>query len=284
MFGQSQKDAELFKRIQALSINGYDYYNIDGVTISCQVTNIPFSKRQISKSLKIDESQLLHSVDYISQKNLFFEKSDTICDNIIQYNYNIVIEDENGYITHILYMSFNKQCYELQRILTPIIVSKQIPESVFNKANVFNTINFAGREVDLNTYTCEWRNVNSLQCRYHGQMSWSVHKDSLDAVQSLELKQYITAHCKYDNVKVLADEDIDILVEEQDLVARRITYDASRIFINRGNVNTKSLIIYYFVVPARGNFVSCVLSHWNNDIIEEDTKLPSLLEKIIQLK
>lgn len=76
MFGQLQKDAELFKRIQALSINGYDYYNIDGVTISCQVTNIPFSKRQISKSLKIDESQLLHSVDYISQKNLFFEKSD----------------------------------------------------------------------------------------------------------------------------------------------------------------------------------------------------------------
>jgi hypothetical protein len=158
---------------------------------------------------------------------------------------------------------------------------------VFNK-KFFNTLSFAGRKVDLETYICQWKNVNSCQCPYHGQMSWSVHSDSADAVKSIVLQRYITAHCKSKDLKAITDETIDIIFEGQKLKAQRITYQAENetatLLLNTGGGNTQALIIYYVVAPIRGNYVSCIMSHWKNDLIEEESNLPSLLEKVMELK
>ena len=46
----------------------------------------------------------------------------------------------------------------------------------------------------------------------------------------------------------------------------------------------KSLNIYYVAENVRDKNISCVMSFWNNDDINPETKLPALLEKIIILK
>lgn len=286
-WSQQYTETKLFERLQAISENDYDYYNIDGITISCQVTNILFSKENICSNLSLSDSMLSKSSPFITQKNYTFEKVDTISNKYYQYNTNFFIQNEKGHIVHIIYMSPNKRCSELQRKLTQLIIDRKIPETVFNK-KFFHTISFAGRKVDLETYACRWANVNSVQCPYHGQMSWSVHADSSDARQTLELQRYVTAHADYKNFKAIADETIDIIFEGQHIKAQRITYQPEKelgaLLLNTGGGNTQALIIYYVMAPVRGYYVSCVMSHWNNDLIEADSKLPSLLEKVMKLK
>ena len=289
-FGQQESSARLFERLQAISENNIDYYNIDGITISSQVINIPFSKENICKGLSsLKESVLSKSVIFLSQKNFVYEKIDTLCNKFLQYNTNYFIENEKGHITHIIYMSIDKQCAELQKTLTPLIVEKKIPETVFNK-EFFNTLNFAGRKIDLGTYACRWTNVNCVQCNYRGEMNWSVHRDSLDAVKSVEQQRYITANCNFKkgDAKAVIENEINIIFEGQPLKASRITYqlegEIGKLLLNTGGGNTRSLIIYYVVAPVRNNYVSCVMSHWNNDFLEEESGLPLLLGKVMQLK
>ena len=45
----------------------------------------------------------------------------------------------------------------------------------------------------------------------------------------------------------------------------------------------KTLTIYFVASPAAKNFVSCVMSFWNNDSIGT-SGLPALLEEVMQLK
>ncbi len=45
----------------------------------------------------------------------------------------------------------------------------------------------------------------------------------------------------------------------------------------------KTLTIYYIAEKVRGNYLSCVLSYWNNDVITE-TGLPPLLNEVMKLK
>ena len=46
----------------------------------------------------------------------------------------------------------------------------------------------------------------------------------------------------------------------------------------------KNLTVYYVAENVRNKNISCVMSFWNNDQINPETKLPPLLEKIIKLK
>ena len=46
----------------------------------------------------------------------------------------------------------------------------------------------------------------------------------------------------------------------------------------------KSLTIYYVAENIRGKNVSCVMSFWNNDQINLESRLPPLVEKLMKLK
>ncbi len=284
---QHGSETNLFERLQAISVKGIDYYNIDGITISCQITNIPFSRDNICRNLSIKEAMLTKTALCISQNNFVFQKVDTLCDYIVQNNTNYFVENEKGNITHIIFMEVGKHSIELQKVLTNLIIKRKIPKTVFNKG-FFNTLNFAGRKVNLETHFCQWVQVNNIQHHYHGQMNWSVHIDSLDATKTVEAQRYITANCKSEDMKSLTDELINIVFEGNRVKARRITYqidsELDPLLVNTGAGKTRSLTIYYIVAPVRGNYISCIMSHWNNDFIEEESGLPSLLEKFMKFE
>jgi hypothetical protein len=283
------QDGGLFHRLQAITENGIDYYNVDGVIITCQVTNVPLSKRNICQGLKINESDLKESNLITTAANFMFEKIDTLCSPVVQYNTNFIFENEKGHMTHIIYMSPYKRCTELQKTLTPLVLERKIPETVFNKS-VFNTLNFAGRKIELGTYMCYWTAVNTVQWPYHGEMNWSVHKDSLDAAQCIDAQFHVSAHCrtKEMDVEIVSDRQVDVWFEGVAAKARKVVHklkgESAELLECTNDGNTRSLIIYYVAAPVRGNWVSCTMSFWNNDFIEQQSGLPLLLEKVMQLK
>ena len=46
----------------------------------------------------------------------------------------------------------------------------------------------------------------------------------------------------------------------------------------------KTLTIYYVAEKVRGNYMNCVMSFWNNDVINPETNLPPLLDEVMKLK
>jgi hypothetical protein len=46
----------------------------------------------------------------------------------------------------------------------------------------------------------------------------------------------------------------------------------------------KSLTVYYVAEKVRGNYLSCIMSFWDNDEINPETQLPPLLEKVMKLE
>ncbi len=287
----AQHDNTILNRLQAIANGGVDFYNVDGVTVTYEVTQLEFTKANICKQYKQyvpNESELKQSDPTISKLNFVVERADTACGNIVLYTTYYFVELSPKSTAAIIYSSPGKNDKTLQHTLNPLILDKKIPDSVFNKM-FFNSINFAGRKIELGTYMAKWTNINTVQWSYHGEMNWSVHRDSLDAALSVEMQRKITRECNSNDIEmsVASDDTIKIIFEGVPATARKTVFKAegetAALLEPTGGGGTKELIIYYVVAPVRGNWVSCVMSHWNNDTIEE-SGLPELLEKVMKLQ
>lgn len=144
-----------------------------------------------------------------------------------------------------------------------------------------DSINFAGRKIKLGT-SCNWTNVNTVQCPSYGEMNWSVHKELEDAKNTVDQQFAITK--SRNNGKVISEETVEIEFEGTETTAKKVIYDFTGITSVLVNMSGgKTLTIYYVATEIRGNYVSCVLSFWNNDTITENGLAP-LLEKVMKLK
>ena len=123
--------------------------------------------------------------------------------------------------------------------------------------------------------------TNNVQCPYYGQMNWSIHKNLQDATQTMN-NQYTVTKLKKGG-KIVSEELVNVTFEGSEIKAKKIIYDIKGInSLLVGMSGGKTLTIYYVASPVRGNFVSCVMSFWNNDTINK-SGLPSLLEEVMKL-
>lgn len=286
--GLGQTD-NVLERLRGLSQNGIDFYNIDGVTVTSRVESKKLTTANIFdlyKEFVISESSITNSDKQLKVPNYVYERTDTAACGVVQYTTYYFIENPDGTFTTTSYGSADKNDKELQRRMNMLIMEKKIPQAAFGKM-YFNTIDFAGRNIELGTYACRWANVNSVQWMYHGQMNWTIHKDFADAEQQTKV-QYLTTKEQRDKegMEDVSDEMINVVFEGIPTKARKIISqikgDNLELLKSSGSGDTESLTIYYVTVPLRGNYVSCVMSHWNNDFIEE-SGLPALLEKVMKL-
>lgn len=280
-YGQLNDD--LFSRLQAISNSGIDFFNVDGIEITSQKIYTSFSPKSISKSFKqykIKKSELIIGDSLLGIQNYYIfktqEKPKGLHNNMSYY----FVKGSDNSILGFTFASINKMNKDFERKFIKLVVQNKIPKSVYNNLQI-DSIDFAGRKIPLGS-SCNWMGVNNVQCRYYGQMNWSVHNDLEDAK--------ITANNQFESVifrkngKVVMDTLINILFEGTETTARKIIYDYTGVTSALvGMSGGKTLTIYFVATAVRDNYVSCVMSFWNNDQINP-SGLPPLLEQLMKLK
>jgi len=273
----------IFDRLQAITNNGLTIYNIDGYTIASQSLKYSFSKKGLKKAFRkysIKKKDKRTKDKQLTYNNFYVINNEEITKNIVQNNSCYFIENHKKRITMIQFSSINKKSKEFERIIVNSIMQKKIPKENFASMTI-DSINFAGRKIKLGN-SCNWTNVNTVQCPYYGEMNWSVHKELEDAKNSVKQQFEITKSRK--GGKVISEEIVEIEFEGTDTKAKKVIYDFTGIkSLLVGMSGGKTLTIYYVATEVRNNYVSCVLSFWNNDTITENGLAP-LLEKVMKLK
>jgi hypothetical protein len=278
----AQNDS-IYNRLQAINTNAFIFYNIDGYTITSETLNYPFNEKSLKKvyrkySIKKDEKKTKN--EQLPFNNYYVTNDQEISENLFQNNSYYFIENLEKRITIIQFSSINKRNKEFEQIIVRPIIENTIPSENYASMTI-DSINFAGRKIKLDT-GCNWTNVNTVQCPYYGAMNWSVHKDLEDAKNTVEQQFEITKLKK--SGKVISEETVDIEFEGTETKARKVVYDFTGMTSVLASLSGgKTLTIYYVATKVRGNYVSCVLSFWNNDTITENGLAP-LLEKVMKLK
>lgn len=278
----AQENIAIFSRLQAISNSGTDFLNVDGIEITSQTLAAEFSKKNITKKFKrysIKEADLTQSDTSIRNQNFYVSKAEEINTGLVQNTSYYFLETPNG-IMAITFGAINKTDKELERQIVHLLTSNGIPQSVYEPMNI-DSINFAGRKLPLGR-SCRWMGINNVQCPYYGQMNWSVHKTLEDASSSAD-NQYKVIQAKKQG-KVVSEEEVNVVFEGVEVKAKKIVYDFKGVTsLLVGMSGGKTLTIYFVAAPVRQNFVSCVMSFWNNDTINP-SGLPPLLEQVMKLK
>jgi hypothetical protein len=280
-FGQGNDS--LFSRLQGISNNGTDFFNVDGIEITSQSINSEFSTKAIAKKFNkysIKKDDLNRTDSSIPYQNYYVSKSEKISPGTVQQTSYYFIENQRKEISAITFTSVNKIDRAFEREFITLIMNDQIPKSVYNSL-VIDSINFAGRKIALGK-SCNWMGINNVQCPYYGQMNWSVHKTLDDASRSAT-NQYEIIKSKR-GTKIISEEFIDVIFEGTEVKSRKLILDLKGVkSLLAGMSGGKTLTVYFVASPAKQYFLSCVMSHWNNDSVNP-SGLPALLEEVMKLK
>ena len=281
LFAQEYK---ILERLVALDNNSKIWYNIDGYSITSEVFNYNFDEKGLKKIFKkhsIKEDDLKTKDDSISKNNIVVHKTERLNDKLTQRNSYYFVENSDKKITVIWFAKTSNEDFRMQRELTNLIIENKIPKSNFVSMQT-NQINFGNRQIEL-ANSCYWTFLNTVQCPYFGEMNWSVHYSLEDAKESVENQLEMTKSRK--SGKILSEEFVDVEFENIPTKAKKVIYDFTGLTgALAGMSGGKSLTIYYVAEKVRENYMSCVMSFWNNDEINPETKLPPLLEKVMKIK
>ncbi|MFC0426133.1 hypothetical protein [Chryseobacterium scophthalmum] len=271
-------------RLSALNNNGKIWYNIDGYSITSEKFNNSFDEKGLKKVFRkhqITDSDVKTKDDQIKFNNLFISKQQKIADNNFQTNNYYFIENPDKTVSVIWFIKNGKTDKETEEKMVNLIIENKIPQENFVPMKI-TSINFAGRKIELGN-SCYWTFLNTVQCPYLGEMNWSVHRDLESAKEAIENQLNITKSKK--GGKVASEEIIDVEFEGVQTKAKKVIYDFTGIASALAGMSSgKNLTVYYIAENIRNKNVSCVMSFWNNDQINPETKLPPLLEKIMKLK
>jgi hypothetical protein len=278
-----QESNDIFERLQGISYDGVNFFNIDGLEITSQTKTCKLTSKDIRrkfKPLSLKKNDLFISDSLFENENLTVRKVIDISSQIYQYSNYYFIKIHTNKVMAITIASNKLMDKEYESNMVSIILKNEIPQTVFSNPTV-DTINFDGRKIFLGS-SCRWMGVNNVQCPYYGQMNWSVHKSLEDAKRSVDTHLEIMK--LEQKGKVVSEEIVDIIFEGNETKAKRIIYDFTGMTsVLVGMSGGKTLTIYFVAGKGPKNYISSVMSFWNNDAINP-SGLPPLLEKIITLK
>ena len=279
-----QEHDNLFTRLQGISNRGVDFFNVDGIEITSEKKDAEFSTKNCVRKypqFKIKEKELTTSDSLLEYRNFYVYKSQEDPKNFFLNISYYFVESPDKKLIAITFASINKKSDKVfERNFIELVRNNSIPESIYHSPEI-DSINFAGRKIPLGS-SCRWMNVNNVQCPYYGQMNWSVHKNMEDALFTVENQYFVTKSKK--GVKVVSENLVNVIFEGVETTARKVVYDftgARALLLTMEG--SKRLTIYYVSVPIRDNFVSCVMSFWENNQINP-SGLPPLLEQVMKLK
>ncbi|WP_159474326.1 hypothetical protein [Chryseobacterium sp. 18068] len=278
------QENNVLERLSALNNNGKIWYNIDGYSITSEKFNNSFDEKGLKKVFRkhqITDSDVKIKDNQINFNNLLISKQQKISDNNFQTNNYYFVENPDKTVSVVWFIKNGKTDKETEEKIVNLIIENKIPEENFVPMKI-TSINFAGRKIELGN-SCYWTFLNTVQCPYLGEMNWSVHRNLDSAKEAIENQLNITK--SKNGGKVTSEEIVDIEFEGVQTKAKKVIYDFTGVASAlAGMSGGKNLTVYYVAENVRNRNVSCVMSFWNNDQINPETKLPPLLEKIIKLK
>lgn len=280
----SQEENDIFSRLSAMENNGKIWYNIDGYSVTSEVFNLPFNDKEIKKMLKkyqISENDVKNKSEKIPFHHIYVEKEQELGNSLKQDNHYYLVENNDKTISVIWFIKIGKTDLDTEAKLVNAIIENKIPKENF--VSLRNpVINFTNTSIELSN-SCYWTFLNTIQCPYEGEINWSIHRDLDDAKNSVTHQLNITKSRK--NMKVISEETVKVNFLNTDTEALRVIYKITG--VNGLLVKTSggtTLTVYYISEKVNNKNISCVMSFWNNDKINPNTKLPPLLEKFLQLK
>lgn len=279
----SQENDDFAKRLKAINNQTIIFYNVDGVDFSSQTFSNEFSEKGLKKLYRkysIKESDAKIKDETLKNNNFFITKSENITGNISQTSSYYFVENENKTVSVFWFGYYGKLNQEFERKYVNRILNNEIPKEVYEPMNI-QSIDFAGRKIELGN-SCNWTNINTVQCPYYGEMNWSVHKTNESAENSINNQFNVTKSNK--GGKVISEEEVDVIFEGTETKAKKVIYDFTGVkSLLVGMSGGKTLTIYYVACKVRENYVSCCMSFWNNDTLTESGLAP-LLDKVMKLK
>lgn len=270
----------IFERLSALENGGKIWYNIDGYSVTSEIFNNNFDEKGLKKVFRkhnISENDAKKKDENIKFNNYFVSKTQTF-EGITQNNNFYFIENQDKTTTVIWFIKTGKTDKETEELLVNAIIENKIPKENFVQMKI-SSINFAGRNIELGN-SCYWTFLNTIQCPYLGEMNWSIHRTLYDAKQSVENQLLLTKSRKMG--KIISEEILDVDFEGVSTKAKKTVFEFNA--VASALAGGKSLTIYYVAENIRGKNVSCVMSFWNNDQINLESRLPPLVEKLMKLK
>lgn len=278
------QENNVLERLSALNNNGKIWYNIDGYSITSEKFNNSFDEKGLKKVFRkhqITDSDVKIKDNQINFNNLLVSKQQKISDNNFQTNNYYFVENPDKTVSVVWFIKNGKTDKDTEEKIVNLIIENKIPEENFVPMKI-TSINFAGRKIELGN-SCYWTFLNTVQCPYLGEMNWSVHRNLDSAKEAIENQLNITK--SKNGGKVTSEEIVNIEFEGVQTKAKKVIYDFTGVASAlAGMSGGKNLTVYYVAENVRNRNVSCVMSFWNNDQINSETKLPPLLEKIIKLK
>ncbi len=274
----------LFNRLSAIENDGTIHFNVDGINFSSQDMEFDYNKKGLRKAAR--RYKVKRKIERTSRPDLTYQHAiaqypSEVVQNITAMNSVYFVKNREGKIKVVsfAYPDTAQPNFELKMI--NLIMNDEIPESVMQPQTATN-VNFAGRGFELGG-SCRWMNINSVQCPFNGQINWSVHSTLESARQAIEYQFSITDARK--GYEIIADDQVNVLFEGVATTARKIVLYIKGVnsVLLSATGGGKHLIIYYVAEKIRGNYVSCVLSHWDNDNINP-SGLPALLEQVLLLE
>lgn len=281
VFGQDS--TSLFSRLNGISNSGIDFFNVDGIEITVQKVETELNPKNISKKFKnlsVKEKEITSSDSTLEFPNYYVSKSKVATEQLTMNMNYYFFKNAEDKVVGISFITINKTDKELERKFARLIKDNAIPKEVYSSLNI-DDINFAGRKIPLGS-GCRWMGINNVQCPYWGQLNWSVHKTLEDATSSVN-NQFMSIKAG-NKGKIVSDTTVAVIFEGAETNAKKIIFDITGVnSVLVGMSGGKTLTVYFIAAPVRNNFVSCVMSFWNNDQINP-SGLPPLLEQVMKLK
>lgn len=253
------------------------FFDTEGYSIFWRIFEYDFNEKGINKVKKklsipkeiiaIEDIDFPNAKIFITIDTLGGGKTETI---------NYLIYGGQEKIKVICFSTLANRVKLIEKEFYNAIITNSVPKNVYTPMQI-DTIQFAGREIDLGP-ACLWRGVRNIQCPDKGQMSWT-ELSNLNRAKQITAGQ-IAINENYKMGEVLEDYEVDVLFEGQPTKAlkRKLKITIPQFIMGGSNI----LIIYYVTTEVRGRYVSCVLSHYTDDIGAK--KLPPLLKEVMQLK
>jgi len=280
----AQEDQKPVNNLKAIKNGTTIFYADEGINFTSQTFNNTFSLKGLKKifrqyRIKKDDPKIEDK--NLKYRNFYVSKNDKLAENLTQYNSYYFVESKENRVTVFWFGAVNKQDRSFERKYIHRILNDRIAESSFQPVKM-DSVDFAGRTLKLNSNECHWTTINSIQCPYYGQVSWSLH-NSLEEAQLRKDTQILLTKSKK-GTKAISEEIIDIEFEGKSAKAIKIVYDIKGVnSILAGMSGAKNLTVFYVSTEVRNRYISCIMSYWNNDV-KTDSGLPPLLEEIMKLQ